>query len=167
VIQEGTDDSFFVIEVTGETATRERALDEVKTRVVADWKTVEAVKAARQQADAAAAKNDDSAPLSPAFRRNGNGLDHQAASLIARTAFGQDLGTGTVIETGTEAILVKTAEIIPATDDDISTTATLVTDMLNTAMRDDMLNMVLIALSEKHDLQINTGAVRQILIGSQ
>jgi hypothetical protein len=42
-----------------------------------------------------------------------------------------------------------------------------VTDMLNTAMRDDMLNMVLIALSEKHDLQINTGAVRQILIGSQ
>ena len=167
VIQEGTDDSFFVIEVTGETAARERPLDEVKTRVVADWKTVEAVKAARQQADAAAAKNDDSAPLSPAFRRNGNGLDHQAAGLIARTAFGQDLGTGTVIETGTEAILVKTAEIIPATDDDISTTATLVTDMLNTAMRDDMLNMVLIALSEKHDLQINTGAVRQILIGSQ
>jgi hypothetical protein len=72
-----------------------------------------------------------------------------------------------VIETGTEAILVKTSEIIPATDDDIVTTATAVTDMLNTAMRDDMLNMVLIALSEKHDLQINTGAVRQILIGSQ
>jgi hypothetical protein len=72
-----------------------------------------------------------------------------------------------VIETGTEAILVKTAEIIPATADDISATTTLVTDMLNTAMRDDMLNMVLIALSEKHDLQINTGAVRQILIGSQ
>ena len=167
VIQEGTDDSFFVIEVTSETGARERSLDEVKTKVIRDFKTVEAVKAARQQADAAAAKNDNSAPLSPAFRRNGNGLDHQAAGLIARAAFGQDLGTGTVIETETEAILVKTVEIIPATADDISNTATLVTDMLNTAVRDDMLNMVLIALSEKHDLQINAGAVQQILIGSQ
>ena len=167
MIQAGTDDSFFVIEVTSETGARDRSLDEVKTRVVADLKTVEAVKAARQRADDAAAKNDDNAPISAAFRRNGNGLDHQAAGLIARAAFGQELGTGTVIETETEAILVKTVEIIPATADDISNTATLVTDMLNTAVRDDMLNMVLIALSEKHDLQINAGAVQQILIGSQ
>ena len=166
VIQEGTDDSFFVIG-NSETGARDRSLDEVKTRVVADLKTFEAVKAARQLADTAAAENDDGAPLSQAFRRNGNGLDHQAAGLIARAAFGQDPGAGTVIETETEAILVKTAEIIPATADDISNTATLVSDMLNTAVRDDMLNMVLIALSEKHDLQINAGVVRQILIGSQ
>jgi DNA-directed RNA polymerase subunit F len=72
-----------------------------------------------------------------------------------------------VIETGTEAIVVKTVEILPAKDEDVKSTATYVVQMMNQAMREDMLNTVLISLSEKHDLQINTAPVRQLLIGSQ
>ena len=42
VIQEGSDDVFFVVNVTAETQPRERRLDEVKKLVVSDYKRVEA-----------------------------------------------------------------------------------------------------------------------------
>ena len=43
-----------------------------------------------------------------AFRRTGTGLDHEAARLIATTAFGQKIGEIRVVETGNEAIAVLT-----------------------------------------------------------
>ena len=54
VIQEGSDDVFFVVNVTAETEPRERRLDEVKKLVISDYKRAEAVKTARAAADAAA-----------------------------------------------------------------------------------------------------------------
>ena len=52
VIQEGAEDMFFIVEVTsGETDPRARDLDEVRP-CVTDWKLVEAIKAARTEAEA-------------------------------------------------------------------------------------------------------------------
>jgi peptidyl-prolyl cis-trans isomerase D len=167
VIQESNDDLFFVVEVTSQTPQRERSLEEVRARVIADWKTVEAIKKAREQADATAARNSDDGDLTEPFRRNGTGLDHQAAGLIARAAFGQNTGTSSVIETGSEAIVVKTSEIMAPKLEEIDATSQYVREVMGSAMREDMLNMVLISLSAKHGLQMNTASVRQLLIGSQ
>ena len=168
VIQEGSDDMFFVVNVSTETEPRERRLDEVRAQVISDYKRVEAVKSARATAEAVAATADgdqDTAP-SPAFRRNGIGLDHEAAGLIARAAFEQNSGDIQVIETGREAIAVRTIDIIPATDEELKDTSDLVLSVMNSALRDDLTNLLLVSLSKKHDLQLNVPAVQQILIGN-
>ena len=156
VIQEGSDDVFFVVNVTAETEPRERRLDEVKKLVISDYKRVEAVKTARAAADAVLTTpqtDQDTAP-SPAFRRNGIGLDHEAAGLIANAAFNQNSDDIQVIETGREAIAVRTIDIITATEKELSETTELVLTVMNDAMRDDMTNLLLISLSQKHDLQL-------------
>ena len=168
VIQEGSDDMFFVVNVSTETEPRERRLDEVRAQVISDYKRVEAVKYSRAAAEAVAAAADsdqDTAP-SPAFRRNGIGLDHEAAGLIARAAFNQNSGDIQVIETGREAIAVRTIDVIPATDADLKDTSDLVLSVMNNALRDDLTNLLLVSLSKKHDLQLNLPAVQQILIGN-
>ena len=168
VIQEGSDDMFFVVNVSTETEPRERRLDEVRAQVISDYKRVEAVKSARAAAEAVAATADgdqDTAPV-PAFRRNGIGLDHEAAGLIARAAFEQNSGDIQVIETDREAIAVRTIDIIPATDEELKDTSDLVLSVMNSALRDDLTNLLLVSLSKKHDLQLNVPAVQQILIGN-
>ena len=168
VIQEGSDDMFFVVNVSTETEPRERRLDEVRAQVISDYKRVEAVKTVRAAAEAVAATADgdqDTAPV-PAFRRNGIGLDHEAAGLIARAAFEQNSGDIQVIETGREAIAVRTIDIIPATDEELKDTSDLVLSVMNSALRDDLTNLLLVSLSKKHDLQLNVPAVQQILIGN-
>ena len=168
VIQEGSDDMFFVVNVSTETEPRERRLDEVRAQVISDYKRVEAVKSARAAAETVAATADgdqDTAPV-PAFRRNGIGLDHEAAGLIARAAFEQNSGDIQVIETGREAIAVRTIDIIPATDEELKDTSDLVLSVMNSALRDDLTNLLLVSLSKKHDLQLNVPAVQQILIGN-
>ena len=168
VIQEGSDDMFFVVNVSTETEPRERRLDEVRAQVISDYKRVEAVKSARAAAEAVAATangDQDTAPV-PAFRRNGIGLDHEAAGLIARAAFEQNSGDIQVIETGREAIAVRTINIIPATDEELKDTSDLVLSVMNSALRDDLTNLLLVSLSKKHDLQLNVPAVQQILIGN-
>ena len=168
VIQEGSDDVFFVVNVTTETEPRERRLDEVRKLVISDYKRVEAIKEARAAADAAVAnpQTDQNTAASPAFRRNGIGLDHEAAGLIASVAFAQNSGDIQVIETGREAIAVRTVDIIPANDEELKETTELVLTVMNNALRDDMTNLLLLSLSQKHDLQLNLPAVQQLLLGA-
>ena len=167
VIQEGSDDMFFVVNVTAETEPRERRLEEVKTLVISDYKRIEAIKEARSAAEAAVAnpKIDQKISPSPAFRRTGIGLDHEAAGLIANVAFTQNSGDIQVVETGREAIAVRTVDIIPASDEELEETTKLVLTVMNNAIRDDMTNLLLLTLSQKHDLQINLPAVQKLLLG--
>jgi peptidyl-prolyl cis-trans isomerase D len=168
VIQEGSDDVFFVVNVTSETEPRERRLDEVKKLVISDYKRIEAIKEARSAAEAAVAnpQADQNTAPSPAFRRNGIGLDHEAAGLIANVAFTQNSGDIQVVETGREAIAVRTIDIIPASDDELKETNELVLTVMNNAIRDDMTNLLLLTWSQKHDLQLNLPAVQQLLLGA-
>ena len=122
---------------------------------------------ARASAKAAAKLNNDDGAISEPFRRNGLGFDHEAAVIIAKQAFNQASGSSGVVETGNEAIAVKTVEIIPAGDNEIKETTKLVVQVLSNALREDMLNMVLMSFSESHDLQLNPASVRQILVGTQ
>ena len=47
------------------------------------------------------------------FNRNGIGLDHEAARLIAKTVFATEVGGIGVIETGNEAIASLTGQYYP------------------------------------------------------
>ena len=167
VIQEGGDDVFFAVKVNSESPQQERSLADVRARVINDLKRVEAIKKAKSSAEAAAKLNDDDGAISEPFRRNGLGFDHEAAGIIANQAFNQAIGSSGVVETGNEAIAVKTVEIVPADDKEIKEATKLVVKVLNNALREDMLNMILLSLSESHDLQLNPAGVRQILVGTR
>lgn len=169
VVEEGTDDMFFVVEVTGETDTRERGLDEVRDRAAADWQTVEAIKAAREAAEAitADAAAFDGAEPTADFRRNGIGLDHEAARLIASAVFAQGAGESRVVETGAEAIAVRTEDILPVETDELDTSARMISGVIANSMRQDVLNILARELSQTHDLQVRLGGVQQLLLGSQ
>ena len=167
IIQEGSDDMFVAAKVNSESPQRERSLDDVRPRVNTDWKVVEAIKKAKASAEAAAKINDDSGALSEAFRRNGLGLDHEAAGIIANRAFDLTMKSSGVVETGSKAIAIKTVQIVPASDKEIEEASEIVVEVLNSALREDMLNMVLLSFSESHDLQLNPASVRQLLVGNQ
>lgn len=169
VVEEGTDDMFFVVEVTGETDTRERGLDEVRNRAATDWQTIEAIKAAREAAEAiiADAAAFDGAESTADFRRNGIGLDHEAARLIASAVFAQGAGESRVVETGTEAIAVRTEDILPVETDELETSARMIGGVIANSMRQDVLNILARDLSQTHDLQVRLGGVQQLLLGSQ
>ena len=169
VIQEGADDMFFVVEPISETMARGRDLDEVRTRAIADWKRGEAIKAASAEATAIA---DDTAAFASVdaignFNRNGIGLDHEAARLIARTVFATDVGKTDIVETGAEAIAVLTTAITPADAESLESTTKLVNATIVNSMRQDIVNILARDLSQTHDLNINLGRVQQILVGSQ
>jgi peptidyl-prolyl cis-trans isomerase D len=169
VIQEGTNDMFFVVEVTAETEPRTRDLTEVRTRAIGDWKLVEAIKAAREKATALSTDETAFAASAEttAFRRTGTGLDHEAARLIASAAFGQDIGENQIVETGSEAIAVRTERITPAEDSELTETAQLLRNFTSRAIQQDILGTLSADLSRTHDLQIRLGGVQQLLIGSQ
>lgn len=169
VIQEGADDLFFIVEVTAETDPRERTLDEVRTRAITDWKRVEAIKAAREAAEAriADASAFDDVETTSDFRRNGIGLDHEAARLIATAVFAQDIGEARVVETGSEAIAVRTETIAAAEDGELSDSSALVANMIDNSIRQDVLATLARDLSQMHDLQMRLGGVQQILVGTQ
>ena len=169
VLQEASADIFFMVDVTTETEARPRPLDEVKQRAIQDWKLVQAIKSARAAADAAIADpaSFDSVTASTKFRRNGLGLDHEAARLIANTAFVQANGDFGVVETGTEAIAVMTSEIIEAEQSEIDDTNKMVADIMKNAITEDVISFMAINLSQEHDLQINIEPVRQLLVGNQ
>ena len=168
VLQEASEDMFFMVDVTTETEARPRSLDEVRQRASKDWKLVQAIKSARESADAAIADpaSFDTIELSTKFRRNGLGLDHEAARLIANTAFAQGNGEAGVVETGTEAIAVMTSDIIEAEQSEIDDTNKMVADIMKNAITEDVISLMAINLSQTHDLQINIEPVRQLLVGS-
>ena len=167
VIQEGAEDMFFIVEVTGETDPRARDLDEVRNRAVTDWKLVEAIKAARAEAEAIGPSAFDSAEATTAFRRTGTGLDHEAARLIATAAFGQEIGETRVVETGSEAIAVRTETVTPADEEELADTAKLLADFTSASLQRDILNTLASDLSQTHNLQVRLGGVQQILMGGQ
>ena len=165
---EGSDDVFLLLTSLPRPNQKRAPPDEVKKLVISDYKRLEAVKKARAAAGAVVANplTDQNTAPRPAFRRNGIGLDHEAAGLIASAAFNQNSGDIQVIETGREAIAVRTIDIIPAADEELSETAELVLTVMNNAMRDDMTNLLLISMSQKHDLQLNLPAVQELLLGT-
>ena len=162
------DDSFFVLQPVDEKPARERSLEEVRSRLVADWTKIQALASAKAEADKGLQDSQNTlAPIAPssAFTRTGTGLDNEAASLIADAAFAQDTGDATLVETGESVILVRTDEIITADAESRNSLQAQIADTLDNLVQTDLSSALVITLSEKHALEINTAGVQQLLIG--
>jgi peptidyl-prolyl cis-trans isomerase D len=161
-------DSFFVLQPVDEKPARERSLDEVRSRLVADWTKIQALASAKAEADSGLQNTQntlaDIAPSS-AFTRTGTGLDNEAASLIADAAFAQNKDEATLVETGDSVILVRTDEVIAADTESRNSLQTQIADTLDNLVQADLSSALVITLSEKHALEINTASVQQLLIG--
>ncbi len=169
VIQEGADDMFFVVEAISEIPPRERPLDELRARAITDWKRGEAIEAARAKATELTntpEKFEDVVPTDE-FNRNGIGLDHEAARLIAKTVFTNKIGATGVIETDNEVIASLTVNVISVEENKLDETMELLDEAITNSMKQDILSVLALDLSQAHDLQINLGRVQQLLAGQQ
>ena len=166
VIQETTDDGFFVVEVLEESEARSRTLDEVEGFAVARWQTQQATAAARALAQSAIDGDGfDDVEATPDFRRNGSGLDHEAGRLIADAVFAQDVGDADVVETESQVIAVRTDSVVDANRGEVRESARVLTDVLGLSMQQDVIEILSRDLSQKHDLQVRLGRVQQLLVG--
>ncbi|MEK9640220.1 MAG: SurA N-terminal domain-containing protein [Alphaproteobacteria bacterium] len=161
-------DSYFVVEPTAESEARKRTFEEVRKRVLADYNLKNAIKAAEAKAKShlrigPSIFNDT--PATTPFRRSAVGLDDANARLIAQTVFEQPVDAAMIVETGSEILIVRTAEILPATETEVTDTATFYSSQLNQSASQNISEALSARLSESHKLELYPGMVQQLLLG--
>ena len=175
IVEESGSDSFFVVRVDREEGARPRELGEVRDRVVAAMRLEAAIAAARATAIAVTEASDPAAAAAeaglefveaPSLRRNGVGLDHAAARLIAARAFELGEGESGYVETGSETVVVTTTAILEADSAAASDEKVVFGEQLSSDILLSSDNAVLGGLEERFDARVNPGAVQQILIGA-
>ena len=170
------DNTYFALRVENETAARSRDLDEVKDEAIKAWKLETAISRAKTQAEDIIAANDFDAAVKSAdatleqsspFLQSGIGLDHEESSLIASASFSIEVGDKTLVETGSDSIIVIRLDDIIAGDED---TVTLRKNQLLADFKDHLVadteDAIIKGLATLHDVEANPNAVVRLLIGS-
>ena len=170
------DNTYFALRVENETAARSRDLDEVKDEAIKAWKLETAISRAKTQAEDIIAANDFDAAVKSAdatleqsspFLQSGIGLDHEESSLIASASFSIEVGDKTLVETGSDSIIVIRLDDIIAGDED---TVTLRKNQLLADFKDHLVadteDAIVKGLATLHDVEANPNAVVRLLIGS-
>ena len=161
-------DTFFVLKPIKEDEPRERSFEEVEERAKSDFLLEIAIASAKLKAQnhmrIGPSIFEDIDPTSP-FRRSGVGLDDSDARLIAQTAFEQPLDAAKLVETGKQVLIIKTAEIVPASETEVTDTAAFYLSQLNLAASKNILDALSVSLSERHKLELYPGMVQQLLVG--
>ena len=166
-VVEASPDSYFVVKPIAEMDARDRTLDEVRDRAITDWKAEQAIAAAIAEAEAAQANGEASfaaAEATEMFQRSGAGIDSEAARLIARAAFDQEIGASQVVETGTEVLVVKTDAVQAADTEAVSDFVTNLAANFDQLVVEDIGTALAITLSETHGLETYPASVRQLLV---
>ena len=167
VLAETGEATFFVVELVEETEATPRPLSDVKSRVSDDYRLEQAIIAAKATADTALEASSAFDGIDTVtIKRSGIGLDHPAASLIARQAFALNQGETAVIETGDEAIIIKTTAIEKADIGERDALADQLSASLARTVQSDWTAALSLSLSEDFDLTINEEAVRILLVGA-
>ena len=161
-------DTFFVLKPIKEDEPRERSFEEVEERVTSDFLLEIAIASAKLKAQnhmrIGPSIFEDIDPTSP-FRRSGVGLDNSDARLIAQTAFEQPIDAAKLVETGKQVLIIKTAEIVPASETEVTDTAAFYLSQLNLAASKNISDALSVSLSERHKLELYPGMVQQLLVG--
>ena len=161
-------DTFFVLKPIKEDEPRERSFEEVEERVKTDFLLEIAIASAKLKAQnhmrIGPSIFEDIDPTSP-FRRSGVGLDNSDARLIAQTAFEQPIDAAKLVETGKQVLIIKTAEIVPASETEVTDTAAFYLSQLNLAASKNISDALSVSLSERHKLELYPGMVQQLLVG--
>ena len=167
VIDSG-DDSFFVVQPLTEKESRPRSFEEVEGRVFNDYALENAIVATLAEAQSymriGPSIFENISSTTP-FRRSGVGLDNEYARLIAETAFEQSLNTAKIIETGEQVLIVKTSEILPANQTEVTDTSAFYLSQLNLVASQNISEALSVRFSESHKLELYPGMVQQLLIG--
>ena len=161
-------DVYYVVQPIAESPPRTRDFDEVKSRVLADYNLQNAIATSKAEAEARLRLGPsifDNVTPTNGFRRSGVGLDNENARLVAQTAFGQSLLAASIIETGSQIIIVRTAEIVPADTTEVADTTSFYSTQLNIATSRNISEALSANLSETHKLELYPGMVQQILLG--
>lgn len=161
-------DTFFVLKPIKEDEPRERSFEEVEERAKSDFLLEIAIASAKLKAQnhmrIGPSIFEDIDPTSP-FRRSGVGLDNSDARLIAQTAFEQPIDAAKLVETGKQVLIIKTAEIVPASETEVTDTAAFYLSQLNLAASKNISDALSVSLSERHKLELYPGMVQQLLVG--
>ena len=99
------------------------------------------------------------------LRRDGVGLDHESARLIATQAFQQEIGATNIVETGSEAIIVTTKSAETPRPQTVKEEAEVFQQNLHDALLISAELTVARALEERFEVRINPLLVQQLLIG--
>ena len=175
IVEESGNENFFVVRVDREEAARPRELDEVRGRVIDSMKLESAITEAREKAAAISAAPDPAAAASDAgypfsngvsLRRDGVGLDHASARLIASRAFELGIGEVGYVETGDETIVVATTAVIEADDSATKDEGALFGERLTAEMLESSELAVLRSIEARFKVRINSTTVQRMLIGA-
>ena len=175
MVEEIDTDSFIIARVDREETATPRELAEVESRVIDAMKREQAITNAREIAAeiagasdpvSTASKNGISFSEDISMRRDGVGLDHQAARLIANEAFNLESGNTGYIETGEEAIVVTTKAITDADADAVKNEGNLFRQRLAGEMTQSTEIAMLQNLEKRFDINVNPAVVQQLLFGA-
>ena len=175
MVEDIGEDTFFVARVEREEAARSRDLAEVRDRVMDVMIGEMAITAARTTAESIIAASDIKTAASAAeapfgdetnLRRDGVGLDHSAARLIAARAFELAPGESGIVETGDEAIVISVGRIIPADAEQAAAEMALFQSQLSDEARNSMVTGLLLGFEKQFEVEVTPAPVQQLLIGA-
>ena len=163
-------DGYYVVHVDKVTPAAIRPFDQARAQVEAAWSGEARIKAARQQAEAAAARIKAGEPLSSLagqlkvetsrpFTRNG-GQAAQVSPLLAAEMFGQSaVGGVAVVGVGADSYVARLKEI--QTPDIQGAGYESATQQLATVMAQDLVEEYTLALRKDIGVRINQGVIDQ------
>ena len=175
MVEDIGEDTFFVARVEREEAARSRDLAEVRNRVIEVMIGEMAITAARTTAESIIAASDTATAAQAAgapfgdettLRRDGVGLDHSSARLIAAKVFELAPGEIGIVETGDEAIVVSVDRIIPADAEQAAAEMALFQSQLSNEARNSMVTGLLLGFEKQFDVEVTPAPVQQMLIGA-
>jgi len=167
---------FLFYEVLETTPARDRKLDEVRDRVVADWTDQEArnklaalAEDMRKQLDAgtpfaevAAARNLE-VQTKRGLKRDGNDSDFDRAGVAAVFGVLKDKTGVTPGADGNAQIVFKVTEVIEPLDTDAASVPQQTADSLSSGLADDLLDQMVAKLRGQYGVSVNRNAMAQAL----
>jgi peptidyl-prolyl cis-trans isomerase D len=170
------DNGFVFYEVDGITPARDRTLDEVRQKVVADWTAAEVNKRLQAKATELEKRLKDGTPLDTIAgelkleKQTKRGLKREADDADfgkegAAVMFGvPEGGTGIVPSpTGDGEILFKIAEVFEPAGADASSVAQDAQKSFASGMADDLLDQLVAQLQTQYDVRIEQSAIQQAM----
>jgi peptidyl-prolyl cis-trans isomerase D len=168
------DNGFVFYEVQSVTPARDRTLDEVRQKVVADWTAAETTKRLQAKAeelekrikagttlDVIAGELKLEKQTKRGVKREADDVDFGKEGAAAIFGVGEG-GTGLIPSpTGDGQILFKVAEVFVPAGADASSVADDVQKSFSTGMSDDMLDQLVAQLQTQYDVRIDQAAVAQ------
>ena len=165
-----SNDSFFVIELKSETASKLPKFIDHRNKIIEKWKIEKGIEEAKLNAKNILENNNFKSNIkaitSEKFRRNGSGLDNENSILIVNSIFKQKINEIKIIETKNSALILENISIIQAEREEIKKLSQQIQKNLNQAISNDLLSALSLHLSELFELDLKPQNVSNTLLSN-